>query len=137
MISFNLVVACNNLDALRRYSVYLTNFSLWENPSWFQKAFFIPKTRDFIGYQALRCYREILKEMSKEKVSIGLYDCSTAMFSMLAMADQGFVPDTANDLFQILAETELRFEIMKKPKASLVYDPLKTGNDNNDNATRG
>lgn len=120
MISFNLVVSCNNLDALRRFNVFLSNYLMWGKPS-FLSRWFVKKARVFVEREAFKAYNEVLKELALEKVSIGLYDCSTSMFATLYMANEQVLPKTGEELFLVLADTELQFEKLKKPRVAETY----------------
>lgn len=120
MVSYNLVVSCNNLTALRQFNVFLTNYLLWENPSFLAK-WLVKKARAFVHKEAMKAFREIRNEISLNKVSLGLNDCPTPLFASLYVASQSFEPESGDELFLVLADAELQLEKMKKPRLSGGY----------------
>jgi 23S rRNA G2445 N2-methylase RlmL len=124
VISFNLVVSCNNLDALRRFNVFLSNYLMWEKPGLFSR-WLVKKARVFVEREAFKAYEEILKELALERVSIGLGECPTPMFAALYMANEHILPHSGEELFITLADIELQFEKLKKPRAPESYANAK------------
>ncbi len=124
MVSYNLVVSTNNLNALRQFNVFLSNYILWGKPSTLAK-WLVKKARVFIEEQAFKAFAEIRKEIALNKVSVGLNDCPTPMFACLYVASQSFTPESGNELFVILADAELQLERLKKPRADAGYIPAE------------
>lgn len=116
-LSFNLVVLVNNLIALKRFNTFLSNYELWEKPTWVHK-WAIHRARGWIGRESLRIFNEIIKEVQDAPPVLGLNDCATDMFAVLHIALH-VLPADAKDLFNLMSETELNFERLKKPRSDL------------------
>jgi hypothetical protein len=122
MVSFNLVYNCNSLDALRKFSVFLNTYPLFNRTS-FVERWLIKKAKGFIERAAAKAYTEVLVEIGQNKVSASLNDCPSSMFAILYLANERITPKSAQELFSLLAETELSFEKLKKPRGEAAYTP--------------
>ena len=120
MLSFGLVVASNNLLALKAFNTFLSNYLLFEKPSLIEK-YIIKKAKVWIEKEAIKQFRDIRIEVSKETINLYLNDCSTGMFTVLHLGLLPLTPMTGTELFDLISYTELEFEKLKKPKAAEQY----------------
>lgn len=124
MISFGLVVATNNLLALKNVTVTLTNYKIFEKPSLLEK-WLMPKAQAWLNKQAIKNFLDIVEEVKKAEINIGLNDCTTGMFTILYIAREytlgKMIIHGATELFQIISHTELEFEKLKKPNSDASY----------------
>jgi len=121
MITFGIVVDCNNLLALKSFHTFLFNYELHESPKIWER-FVIKWSKKWIRNEAMKTLKDLQTEVIKNEVNLGINDCSTGIFTALYTAQsQNNLPEkqkvkTGEELFLLLAETELEFEKMKKQK---------------------
>jgi hypothetical protein len=121
MLTFGIVVASNNLIALKAFYVFLFNYELHEKPSFWER-WIIPRARGWIQREAISTFKDLIKQLGE--VNLTLNDCSTSMFTILYLAKH---PEMFNDLkdgvqlFRVMADTELEFERLKKPRKEEKY----------------
>lgn len=124
MISFGLVVATNNLLALKNFAVFLNNYKIFEKPGFLEK-WLISKIEPWVYQKALRNFQDILEQVKKWEISIGLKDCATGMFTTIYIANEyqhgRMKINNAMELFQLMASTELEFEKLKNPRTDESY----------------
>lgn len=120
MLSFGLVVASNNLLALKSFNTFLSNYCLFQKPSLIEK-YIIKKAKVWIEKEAIRQFKDIKEEVVKEVINLSLNDCSTGMFTVLHLGNQPMKLPTGKELFDLISHTELEFEKLKKPRASEAY----------------
>lgn len=121
MLSFGVVVACNNLLAIKAFNTFLSNYLLFNKPLFFEK-FLIKKSKDWIYSKALKEYRELKEEVKKDTINVTLNDCPAGMFAVLFLAnDPKAVFKDATELFASISATELEFVKLQKPKSNEVY----------------
>lgn len=121
MLTFGIVVSCNNLIALKGFHTFLYNYELHEKPSFLEK-WLLPKAKRWILNEAVKTFRDLMKQLPD--VNLTLNDCSTAMFTCLFLAKHPEQFTNLNDglqLFQVMANTELEFEKLKKPRKEEKY----------------
>jgi hypothetical protein len=121
MISFGLVVASNNLLALKAFNTFLSNYCLFQKPSFIEK-YIIKRTKTWLEKEAIRQFKDIKEEVSKEVINLSLNDCATGMFTVLHLGNLEMQMPTGRELFDMIAHTELEFEKLKKPKTAEAYN---------------
>lgn len=117
-LSFNLVVQCNNLYALRLFRGYLANYELWDSPTAFQSRM-VRIVRRFVDRQAMKTLKEIQDELAKIKSLSVPKDSKTYLMGAL-LTCKHTKAKTAVELFQEFAEAELEFDRIKSGKPSVV-----------------
>lgn len=124
MISFGLVVAVNNLLALKNFTVFLNNYRIFEKPNWIERWIF-NKVQPWINRKAIRNFLDVVEELKKFETNIGLKDCQSGMFSILHIANDyrlnRLVIHDAPELFSLISHMELEFEKLKNPKNDESY----------------
>jgi hypothetical protein len=120
MLSFGLVVASNNLLALKAFNTFLSNYCLFESPSFIEK-FVIKRVKVWLEKEAIKQFKDIKEEVVKETINLSLNDCSTGMFTVLHLGNLPMKLPTGKELFDLISHTELEFEKLKKPKAAEQY----------------
>jgi hypothetical protein len=120
VLSFGLVVASNNLLALKSFNTFLSNYCLFEKPSYIEK-FIIKRAKVWLEKEAIKQFKDIKEEVVKETINLSLNDCSTGMFTILHLGMLPMPIPTGKELFDLIAQTELEFEKLKKPKATESY----------------
>lgn len=124
MISFGLVVAVNNLLALKNTTVFLNNYKIFEKLTFWEK-WLLPKAQYWLNSKAIKNFQDILAEVQKFETNIGLKDCSTGMFTILYIAKEyqtgRMKIHSALELYQLISVTELEFEKLKNPKSDESY----------------
>jgi hypothetical protein len=120
MLSFGLVVASNNLIALKAFNTFLSNYCLFEKPSWIEK-FIIKRTKVWLEKEAIKQFKDIKEEVVKDTINLSLNDCPTGMFTVLHLGNLPIPLPTGKELFALISHTELEFEKLKKPKTSEQY----------------
>lgn len=124
MISFGLVVAANNLLALKNFTVFLSNYRIFEKPMFYER-WLIAKAQTWVNKKAIKNFLDIIEEVKKTEISVGLNDCTTGMFTILYIANEyrngRMIIHDALELFQLMASTELEFEKLKKPNSDASY----------------
>jgi hypothetical protein len=120
MLSFGTVVACNNLLAMRSFNTFLSNYILFNKPSFIEK-FLINRSKDWIYSKAIKEFIELKVEVKKETVNVTLNDCPAGLFAVLYLANQGVVVHNAQELFSLISATELDFVKLQKPKSQESY----------------
>lgn len=120
MISFGVVVSSNNLLAMRSFNTFLSNYLLFNKPSFIEK-YLINKAKKWIYSKAIKEFIELKVEVKKEVINITLNDCAAGMFAVLHLAGQDVVLHDAPELFQNITFMELEFLKLQKPKTSEAY----------------
>jgi len=124
MISFSLVVASNNLLALKNFTVFLNNYKIFEKPNFIER-WMIDKSQVWVNKRAIQNFLDIVTEVKKFETNIGLNDCATSLFTVIYIANEyklgKMVIHDALELFQIISTTELAFEKLKKPQSDESY----------------
>lgn len=120
-ISFNLVVCCNNLRALRSFDTFLMNYQTFEYDVWnkptFAHKWLIKQARVWLDDKALKLFSEVKREALASNLSLGLNDCDTGLFALLHLAlKPGVAFPSATTLYMAMSETELYFERLKNPR---------------------
>lgn len=120
-LSFGVVVACNNLLALKNFSTFLANYELFEKPSWFEK-FLIRRGRSWIESKSMATYKELSSLVSdKEIEGYTLKDFDPAMFGILMLAHKKTEFGEARNLFMLMSATELQYAKLKNPRCEAFY----------------
>lgn len=118
-LNFGQVVGCNNLLALRAFSTFLFNYSLHEKPNFIERIA-IGAADKWIELRARKEFIELKKGI--EDASLSLNDCQTGVFTVLYLASQKDLTfGSGKELFQLIANTELEFEKIKKPRVDAKY----------------
>jgi len=120
MLSFGVVVACNNILALRAFNTFLSNYLLFNKPLFFER-FLINKAKPWLYSKALKEFKELEIEVKKETVNVALNDCPAGMFAVLYLANQNIPVMDAQELFSSISATELEFVKLQKPKTNEAY----------------
>jgi hypothetical protein len=120
MLSFGLVVASNNLLALKAFNTFLSNYCLFEKPSFIEK-FIIKRTKVWLEKEAIKQFKDIREEVVKDTINLSLNDCPTGMFTVLHLGNLPIPMPTGKELFDLISHTELEFEKLKKPKTDNKY----------------
>ncbi|SRR5260221_9625415 len=124
MISFGLVVAANNLLALKNFTVFLSNYRIFEKPPFLER-WLSARAQVWINRKATKNFLDIVGEVRKTEINIGLNDCATGMFTVLYIANEykfgRMVIHDSQELFQLISHTELEFEKLKKPQSDESY----------------
>jgi len=120
VLNFGIVVACNNLLAMRAFNTFLSNYLLFNKPSFIER-FLINRSKDWIYSKAIKEFIELKVEVTKVTVNVTLNECPAGMFAVLYLANQGVVCHNAPDLFALIATTELDFFKLQKPKTNEAY----------------
>lgn len=118
-LNYGQVVGCNNLLALRYFSTFLFNYSLHEKPNFIER-WAIRAADKWIELRARKEFIELKQGI--EEASVNLNDCPTSMFTVLYLASQKELTlNSGKDLFKLIADTELEFEKIKKPRIEAKY----------------
>lgn len=118
-LTFGQVVGCNNLLALKSFSTFLFNYSLHEKPNFIERMA-IKSADKWIELRARKEFIELKQGI--ENASLNLNDCQTSMFTVLYLAAQKDLTfSSGKELFQLIADTELEFEKIKKPRTEANY----------------
>lgn len=118
-LSFGQVVGVNNLLALRAFSTFLFNYTLHEKPNFIER-FAIKAADKWIELRARKEFIELKNGI--EQASLSLNDCQTGMFTVLYLASQKELTfGSGKELFQLISNTELEFEKIKKPRFETSY----------------
>lgn len=120
MLSFGVVVACNNLLAMKSFTTFLSNYLLFNKPSFIDK-FIIKRLKDWISLKAIKEFIELKVEVKKETINVTLNDCPAGLFAVLYLANQDVVIHDAQELFASISATELEFVKLQKPKSNEAY----------------
>jgi len=120
MLSFGLVVASNNLLALKSFNTFLSNYCLFEKPSFIEK-FIIKRVKVWLEKEAIKQFKDVKEEVLKDTINLSLNDCATGMFTVLHLGNLPIPTPTGKELFELISHTELEFEKLKKPKATEQY----------------
>jgi hypothetical protein len=120
MLSFGIVVACNNLLAMRGFTTFLSNYLLFNRPLFFEK-FLIKYAKEWIYAKALKEFKELKVEVKKDVVNVSLNDCPAGLFAVLYLANQNVPVEDAVVLFSLISATELDFAKLQKPKTNEAY----------------
>lgn len=120
MLSFGLVVASNNLLALKAFNTFLSNYCLFEKPTFIEK-FIIKRVKVWLEKEAIKQFKDIKEEVIKAVINLSLNDCATGMFTVLHLGNLPMPLPTGKELFDLISHTELEFEKLKKPKTSEQY----------------
>jgi len=124
-LSFGAVVACNNIIALKSFTTLLSNYRVFDKPSFIAKWLSL-KAQVWIDAQALKNFKDVKEEIAKDDVGyLSLNDIDTALFTVLRVAvevnTKGIQIDTAHDLFSLISSSQLEFEKLKKPRVDESY----------------
>lgn len=120
MLSFGIVVACNNLLAMRAFVTFLSNYLLFNKPYFFER-FLIGKAKAWIYAKALKEFKELKEEVKKDTINVTLNECPAGMFAVLYLANQNVPVEDAAGLFASISATELEFVKLQKPKTNEAY----------------
>lgn len=120
MLSFGLVVASNNLLALKAFNTFLSNYCLFEKPTFIEK-FIIKRVKVWLEKETIKQFKDIKEEVIKAVINLSLNDCATGMFTVLHLGNLPMPLPTGKELFDLISHTELEFEKLKKPKTSEQY----------------
>src|SRR5258706_16439212 len=85
MFSFGMVVAANNLLALKNFTVFLANYRIFEKPS-FWETWLISQAQKWLNHKAIKNFLDLVEEARKFEINVGLNDCTTGMFTILYIA---------------------------------------------------
>lgn len=118
-LSFSQVVAANNLLALKSFSVFLFNYSFHEKPNFIER-WCIKRAQAWIENRARKEFIDL--KVGIDSASVGLNDCQTSLFTVLYLASQKSLTfSSGKELFDLIAQTELEFERIKKPRSDTSY----------------
>lgn len=124
MLSFGLVVATNNLVALKNFNVFLNNYQIFDKPLFLER-WMLRRLHLWVQNKAIKNFNDIVEEVRKTEINVGLKDCATSMFTTLYIANEyqygRMEIHNALELFQLMGNTELEFEKLKNPKVDESY----------------
>lgn len=127
MLSFGIVVAINNILALKNFSVFLNNFMLFEKPNWLEKRL-IQLSLVWLERQAWKNYEDVKTELEKNRFNLLPTKCKVDFWAVLFVANQQHFISidkdriiSAKELFAAISENELRINRILKPRANEAY----------------
>ena len=120
MLSFGIVVAANNLLALKDFNTFLFNYEIHERPGFLERML-IRWAKDWIEKAALKQFEDLKIEVKPDVINVSLNDCPTGMFTVLTLAHQqtqGILEKnrlkTGNEIFLSISQLQLEFEKVKR-----------------------
>lgn len=124
-LSFSTSVSINNLLALKAFHTFLFNYGLHEKPGVIERMA-IPHLQSWVERKAMSTINELLRDEDAKLASVSLNDVSAGIFTCLYLVqNQHLLTEvkTGKDLFMLMAEMELEFVKVQRPKATTEYKP--------------
>lgn len=128
MLTFGAIVAAKNVLACKDIVTALFNYEIHERPNWFNRKF-IQFAKEWASNWGLKQFQDLMIEVKPGNVNLSLNDCSTALFTVLYIAnEQNNVSmeklrlKTGHEVFAVLSHTELEFEKLKKAQVGLTSE---------------
>lgn len=120
MLSFSVIVAANNLLALKNFTTFLFNYEIHERPNFLEKRA-IRFAKGWIERLAIKQFNDLKAEIKPTTINLGINDCATGLFTVLYLANQQNnvsmakeVLSSGTEIFMSIAHLELEFEKLKK-----------------------
>jgi hypothetical protein len=124
-MTFGTSVAVNNILALRSFYTFLFNYELHDKPSFVEKLI-LPRLKKWVADKGWANMCELLRDPAAQTASVTLNDVPSGFFAVLYLIanphELGSM-STGKELFLLLAQMELDFEKIKKPRESIQNGP--------------
>lgn len=123
MLSFGTSVSINNLFALKAFHTFLFNYQLHEKPNFLER-YFLPRLNVWVEDQAMKQMASLAESPDAKDASVSLNDVSSEIFTVLYLVQHPeLIIDcsTGKELFIVMAQMNLEFIKIQKPKASIEF----------------
>jgi hypothetical protein len=125
MLSFGAIIAAKNVLACKDMTTALFNYEIHERPTWLHKKLLV-LAKTWIAKWGLKQFRDLQLEVAPGVISLGINDCTTALFAVLYLANQQnnismekLRLNTGYEVFASLSHMELEFEKLKKQQSGV------------------
>jgi len=122
-ITFGTSVAINNVLALRAFYTFLFNYELHDHPTFIER-FFLPCLKSWTAEKGWMNMCELMRDPAARTASVTLNDVSSGFFAILYLVanphELGSM-STGKELFLLIAQMELDFEKIRKPRESIQH----------------
>lgn len=126
-LTFGLVVAVNNLLALKNFNTFLSNYIIHEKPNWLERKL-IQSSLIWLEKQIWNNWKDLNVELEKRRFNLIPKSSRSDFWSVLYTANEQWLTSidskkikSIKELFGEFSLHELKIDRMKKPRATEAY----------------